>query len=223
MNISNYMSYRDIQYEKTNNYYNDQYPGGGIKCKNYELCKHVLPPDHWNNFANYLCITCGDWCKDNGFGWNELEFRKSNEECIICLEKNKNHVKFPTNCGHWFCISCSKKILFYDEKRYHLSPVPFGCQPCPNGCINPIKGPQCYCNKYNEARYKWKKDFPLEFKKWNDNEHISITLAETNTGGIFGSCKCPLCNSKYKRKINKNYNITSILIFLKIYIKHICC
>ena len=43
--LSNYMEYRDIQYEKVNIDYNE-YPEGGIKCKNYELCRAVLPPDH---------------------------------------------------------------------------------------------------------------------------------------------------------------------------------
>ena len=199
MNSSNYMTYRDIHYEKTNNCCDEQFPEGGIKCKNYELCEHVLSPDHWENLANYLCMTCGDWFKVSGFGWNELEFKENNEECIICLEKNKRHLKFPANCGHWFCISCSKKILFYDETRYHLSPVPFGCQSCPNGCINPIKGRQCYCEEYSEVQDKWKQDFPLKFKKWNNAEHLSIDLAETNLGSVLGSCKCPLCNIKYKR------------------------
>ena len=201
MNLSNYMNYRDMQYEKTNIYYNEQYNTRGIKCKNYELCRHVLHPDHWKHLANYLCITCGDWFKDGGFGWNELEFKETNEECIICLEKNKKHLKFPTNCGHWFCIPCSKKILFFDETRYYLSPVSFGCPPCPNGCINPIKGPQCYCNEYNIVHNKWKQNFPLEFKKWFDTENFSIDLAETNPGSAFGSRKCPLCKTKYKRNV----------------------
>ena len=63
MNSSNYMEYRDLEYEKINIGYDEQYSDGGIKCKNYELCEHVLSPDHWKNHANYLCMTCGDWFK----------------------------------------------------------------------------------------------------------------------------------------------------------------
>jgi hypothetical protein len=199
MNPSNYMEYRDIQYEKINIGYDEQYPEGGIKCKNYELCRTVLPPDHWEQCANYLCMTCGDWFKVGGFGWNELEFRESDEECSVCLEKSKKQLKFPTNCGHWFCISCSRNILFYDESRYHLSPVPYGCPLCPNNCVNPIKGKQCYCEEYTEIQDKWEQDFPLEFKKWNDSEHFSMEQGETIPGSVFGSCICPLCKKKYIR------------------------
>ena len=38
-----------------------------------------------------------------GFGWNELEFRDSENECPVCNETDNKQMKFPTNCGHWFC------------------------------------------------------------------------------------------------------------------------
>jgi len=119
------MDYRDLEYEQSNIGYDCQYLEGGIKCKNYELCERILPLDHWKHYANYLCINCDS-------GWNELEFKESDEECIVCNETGKKKIKFPANCGHWFCVSCSRNILFWDETRYHLSPVPFGCPPCPN-------------------------------------------------------------------------------------------
>ena len=37
---------RDIAYENNNIVYDEQYPekdGGGLKCKNYEICEEVLP------------------------------------------------------------------------------------------------------------------------------------------------------------------------------------
>ena len=34
----------------------------------------------------------------------------------MCCERStlgtEKQMKFPTNCGHWFCISCSQKILW---------------------------------------------------------------------------------------------------------------
>ena len=105
-----YISYDDCLYTE-----------GGIKCKNYELCQNVLSPNWWILYGNYLCPTC-----DNGslgFGWNELEFIESCDEIV-----NKK-MKFPANCGHYFCTICSRKILFWDETQHHLSPVMFGCQP----------------------------------------------------------------------------------------------
>ena len=196
MNPSNYMEYRDLQYERENIGYDEQYPEGGIKCKNYELCKAILPPDWWEIKATYLCMNC------EIFAFNELEFRKSNEECVICFTTNyEQQVKFPTNCDHWFCVSCSRNILFWDETRYHLSPVLFGCPPCPNECINPEKGKQCYCEEYDKIRDAWEQEYPLEYTKYNDAEDLSINLSETIPGSIFSSKKCPLCNKKYERNI----------------------
>ena len=197
MNKTNYMTYRDQQYEQTNTYYDESYKCNRIKCKNYELCETCCPLECFIYEGHYLCMACMPGC-GTGFGWNELEFRDSNEECVICLENNKKQVKFPTNCGHWFCLSCSKNILFLDETRYHLSPVPFGCSSCPNNCINPIKGKQCYCEEYTEIQDKWEQDFPLEYKKWNDSENLSIDQGETIPGSVFGTCTCPLCKKKYK-------------------------
>ena len=192
MNPSNYMDYRDLQYEQSNIEYDYQYPEGGIKCKNYDLCENILPLDWWKNKATYLCISC------DIFGWKELEFKECIEECVVCNETGNKQVKFPANCGHSFCVSCSKNILFWDETRYHLSQVPFGCPPCPNGCINPIKGKQCYCEDYDEILDQWKEEYPDKYKEYNDAENLSIELSETISGSVFGSRICPLCRKKYK-------------------------
>ena len=190
---------RDLQYEQLNTIYDEDYKINGIKCKNYELCQHILPPEHYENLANYLCMTCGDWFKVGGFGWNELEFRVGEEECVVCNETSNKQLKFPTNCGHWFCLSCSRNILFWDETRYHLSPVPYGCPSCPNGCVNPEKGKQCYCEEYDEIQEEWEQEQPDKYKEWNNAEYISIELSENIGGSVFGSAKCPLCRKKYER------------------------
>jgi hypothetical protein len=185
-------SIRDLQYEQSSIGYDWQYPQGGIKCKNYELCQHILPPDWFIWYGNYICLGC------DMFGWKELEFKESEEECVVCNETDNKHVKFPTNCGHWVCVYCSRNILFWDETRYHLSPVPFGCPPCPNGCINPVKGKQCYCLYYDEILEQWEQEKPEQYKEYNDAENLSIELSETTTGSVFCSKKCPLCRKKYE-------------------------
>ena len=196
MNTSNHIKNRDLQYEQTNILYDKDYKQNRIKCKNYKLCNSTCPLDCYITEGHYLCMTCMPGC-GGGFGWNELEFRESDKECSVCFDKSKKQLKFPTNCGHWFCISCSRNILFSDEQKYHLSPDPYGCPPCPNNCVNPIKGKQCSCEEYLEIQDKWEQDFPLEFKKWNDSEHLSIEQGETILGSVFGSCTCPLCRKKY--------------------------
>ena len=156
---------RDLQYEQLNTIYDEDYERNVIKCKNYELCQHILLPEHYENHGNYLCMTCGDWFKIGGFGWNELEFRVGEEECVVCNETSNKQLKFPANCGHWFCLSCSRNILFWDETRYHLSPVPYGCPSCPNGCVNPEKGKQCYCEEYDEIQEEWEQEQPDKYKE----------------------------------------------------------
>ena len=186
---------RDFDYENNNIGYDCQYTEeeeGGIKCKNYELCEHILSPDWFSCNGNYICISC------DMFGWKELEFEENAEECVVCNETGNKQLKFPANCGHWFCTPCSRNILFWDETRYHLSPVSFGCPPCPNGCINPIKGKQCYCENYDEVLDRWEQEHPQQYKEYNDAENVSVELSETTKGSVFSSKKCPLCRKKYE-------------------------
>jgi hypothetical protein len=186
------MSERDLVYETNNIGFDMQYPNGGIKCKNYNLCEAVLPEWWFNCKGKYLCINC------DCFGWNELKFRNINNDCNVCYN-NGIEMKFPTDCGHWFCVNCCKKILFWDETRYHLSPEPYGCPSCPNGCINPIKGKQCYCEEYDEIQNNWENTHPEEFKKWKDDEHDSISNSSEESGSVFTSKKCPICRKKYEQ------------------------
>ena len=89
-----------------------------------------------------------------------------------------------------------KNILYNNEVQYYLSPVPFGCKPCPNGCINPEKGKQCCCEEYDKIVDRWMKDFPLEYAKYIEAENLFIDLYEDSPESIFDSKKCPLCNKK---------------------------
>lgn len=108
-------------------------------------------------------------------------------------------MKFPANCGHWICVDCMYDLVFRDESVYHLSPVPFGCLPCPNGCVNPKRGKQCYCKEYDEIRDLWEKDYPDEFEQYNDAENMSIDIGEIEPGSVFGSESCPLCQKTYEK------------------------
>ena len=182
---------RDIQYERLNVVYNNNRFQNGrfIKCKNYRLCNKLLQCPHRNNNNNdynYLCYYC------MGIKWGELEFKINDEECIICKTICKTHVKFPY-CTHWFCVICSNKILIWDSSLYHLSPVKFGCPPCPNACDNPERGKQCNCNEYQRIIDKWKRNNIDDYNQWRALEDESIELSETTEGSAFGSFTCPLC------------------------------
>jgi hypothetical protein len=132
---------KDIDYERQNTYYDNLYEQNHIKCRNNLLCNNGESSEYFFEF-NYFCLNC------KIFEWNQLEFKTTDEECVVCYSQQPHFLKFPTNCGHWLCIQCSRDILFLDESRYHLNPVEFGCPPCPNGCINPSKGQQCWCDEF---------------------------------------------------------------------------
>jgi len=144
-------------------------------------------------------MCCGSWFKIDGFGWDHLEFKDCDEDCDVCGEPVTRKLEFPTKCGHSFCISCCKNILFFDSTRYTLNPVNYGCPPCPNGCSNPEKGKQCDCMEYDEIQLTWKEEYPDEYDFWFDEQRISIETGETTEGCVYGSCKCPMCRREYRR------------------------
>jgi len=84
---------RDFDYENNNIAYDCQYTkedGGGIKCKNYEVCQAVLPKWWFECKGNYLCTNChmmfgtwrsGDYTQTGKGILNTFD----NIECPVCL------------------------------------------------------------------------------------------------------------------------------------------
>ena len=163
------------------------------KCSNYEFCEHDKVPGIGSDY----CMTCGSWFKVSGFGWDKLSIVDSTDECAVCMNECGRKLMFPTKCGHSFCISCSRNILFWDETRYHLSPVPYGCPPCPNGCENPEMGKQCYCEEYDAIEDIWKQNHPEQYDRWNNEQNTSIDNSGNDV--TYGKATCPLCRKKYVR------------------------
>ena len=158
---------RDFNYENNNIGYNDQYSdedGGGIKCKNYELCNAILPKDWFEYKANYLCTNChmmfGTWGNSNT-GKGELI---SNEiiECPICLEYDKS-ISYP-NCNHCVCIKCFKRCYYGDDSGKPIFPYP--------EIENEYYDDDDYINNP-----KWNIDYPLikiyeeELDDWKDEQY----------------------------------------------------
>jgi hypothetical protein len=162
---------RDFEYEKNNIAYDCQYPqetGGGIKCKNYEICEQVLPLWWYDCKGKYLCSNC-----DRMFGtWSNLDYGifktgkgvlplVNNVECPICLNVKKS-IEQP-NCTHTLCIDCLKRCYYVDftgapEFSYSKEVEDF-----------------YYMDHENYNSHKLKKDFPmienwgLDFDKWYDH------------------------------------------------------
>jgi hypothetical protein len=167
--------------------------GEELNCVNYELCEHTT----WS-LTGECCMTCGSWFKVGGFGWDKLTFIDCvDEECGVCLNSCNRKLLFPTNCGHSFCIRCSRELLFFDESKYHLDPCNYGCPPCPNGCTE-----ECCCDEFEELYENLEKNNPEKFEEFNNNQIISIEQGENNY--IIHGKKCPMCRSKYSRNPESN-------------------
>ena len=57
---------RDLVYEANNVAYYAQDNCNGIKCKNYEICKNVLPEYSYTLTGHYYCTDCVVWFFDWG-------------------------------------------------------------------------------------------------------------------------------------------------------------
>jgi len=172
-----------------------------IKCTNFIYCQNQL--DLLSDYQYCLSCRIFNFHKFN----SQLQIINCNEddqECGVCLKNVKRKIKLP-QCHHYLCISCFKNVFHCDETRYHLDPVPFGCPQCPNNCINPRQGTQCYCYEYDEIQKNWEHNFPNDFKRWNDLEHFAIdnsfklnqNYQVINDNSIFGDRKCPYCRTQY--------------------------
>jgi len=169
-----------------------------MNCKNYELCE-TRSCSH-----NSLCKACNTW------GVIKVVTKKTKQHCYMCNEMVSKKFLFPNNCGHEYCIDCTRYMLFCDDSSvFNISPEPYGCPPCPNGCVNPVKGNQCTCQSYDYVIEEW----------WNQNKE----KAEEFTYACYldginkrGKIKCILCEE------SKNITISSILfnIFI-IYPQHL--
>jgi len=175
---------RDLEYENNNIGFDHQYTeedGGGIKCKNYELCESVLPEWWFECKGNYLCTNChmmfGTWKfqgQEYKTGKGVLDI-SDNVECPICLEV-KRSISQP-NCEHTVCIDCFK--------RCHYGGVPENEPKFPYPDIEDEYGD-------DEENSKWANDYPLikkyneDWNKWDD-ERIQKNSKEAYLQ------KCPLC------------------------------
>ena len=174
---------KDLEYEKNNIGYDQQYPnesGGGIKCKNYEICNCILPKCWFDYKGKYLCQNCdmlfGTWlCKptnEQHIGKGELPIT-DNLECPICLEK-KRSVTQP-RCDHTICIDCFKRCWNYDN-----DPPTF---PYPE-IIDEWE--------IDENNPKWYSEYPL-IKNFDEDWELWDTKNERREENEDNLRKCPIC------------------------------
>jgi hypothetical protein len=80
-----------------------------IKCKNYFICKHMLPP--W-----WFSVRKSHFCKECNFKYNSNELHlKLNTYCPTCLYHKKcvRHL----DCPHYLCIDCFKDFYTGQQEK----------------------------------------------------------------------------------------------------------
>ena len=100
---------QDLNYENSNIINTIYYPEGGIKCKNYILCKSVLPKWWWECKRNYLCLIC------ESTKCGIIKFNYSKIICDGCKNTINESIK-SKNCNHLLCFKCIKKTYRHPLK-----------------------------------------------------------------------------------------------------------
>ena len=179
---------KDYDYENNNIGYDEQYTeedGGGIKCKNYEVCERILPKCWFEYKNNYLCSTChmmfGTWTEHTGkkhIGKGILPIF-DNIECCICLEIKKNITQ--PRCDHLLCITCFRRCYYGDDSSENEPKFPY-----------PDIEEEYYDNQQNS---KWINNYPLikkyndDWDNWDDERQYKRNIEAKYLA------KCPLCRT----------------------------
>jgi len=161
------------------------------KCINYAFCGEKKPVKWFNGVSCYMCNhTFGKGTKIPG-----IRDSVPGEECTICYSSDTKMMKFPVvDCVHYFCVQCSRDIIFEDESHYYVDPTLYGCPVCPKGCKNPRVGKQCTCEEYDEIQEAWALSSPDQYERWQKAE-IESVCSEHNSD-FYGKKMCPLCKRK---------------------------
>ncbi len=162
------------------------------QCINYKFCKGVAFPV----LLEDTCLLCAPWYSE-GEGWGKLEFiDDSTLECSVCYRIGIQ-MKFPTKCGHSFCLYCSRNLLYHQDDIYDLCPVSYGCPPCMHAnnevksCIN-----RPCSDEDQNVLDSWEATDYDNFIRWNYDE---INYRNQDKDHLVTK-KCPLCRKVYERK-----------------------
>jgi hypothetical protein len=168
---------RDLVYEANNGAHYEQGNCDGIKCKNYEVCATVLPPDYYNWKGRYVCTSCfnsfGNW--DNAGGNGELAFGDG-FTCQICLEY-KRCLTHP-RCNHIMCVGCFN-AGWCDEPS---GPPDF---PYSDEIISEWVG--------DKDNPKWDVEYPL-LRLWDDAYDEWMEGVEVISQSLAYFMHCPMCH-----------------------------
>ena len=168
---------------------------GCAQCPNFEVC-HMWAPPWYFGCHHGRCGGCNmDFAKN-------LEFVSSSETCSICLEEKVRFVVHPANCGHKFCIECTRKA-WWPEKPEYPEPCQFGfVTPCE--CCN---GRGEVCDNYQQAEDEWMGGDSEAAQAYNkacdaiDEDYKKSLEDRANPQ------KCPICRTHIADATNNSWEI----------------
>ena len=172
-----------------------------VRCKLYDFCGGSMPAWFGKRFSGH-CVMC------TVTGMNKQRVRSTLVPCSVCHRRRSTEISFPTGCGHYFCCECTRRIMCEDTTSYHLSPVPFGGPPGPQGCQNPVRGVQCTCADHAQLIEQWGASSGGEHKEWCRAEKTSIKRAAY--GPCYGCRKCPLCGSQVTPLLQRSKTMPTV-------------
>jgi hypothetical protein len=133
---------------------------GFIKCKNYDICKSILPKYWYEYNGEYLCYSCdclfGKWRGGKG-----ILTKFDRIKCPICLEYKKGF-SHP-RCEHYLCIDCIRRCYYGEKNNEPIFPYPDEIK------INYELDP--YNNKW-DINYPLIKEYIKEHNEWYDKKII---------------------------------------------------
>jgi hypothetical protein len=164
-----------------------------ISCPNKVLCGRAVPEWLCECFLN-MCPTCGVMFGLPLGRQYVVKVVAEHMECPVCYEDDKVLIEFPAECGHGFCAGCTKKLMTIVSKRDgEMSPVPYGCPVCPNGCQNPTIGVQCRCRENLVNIAIWMHANPDVSDVWSAMNELS----QRQVIECVSLQSCPMCRKQF--------------------------
>jgi len=171
---------KDLLYEARNVIkYNDEIC---IKCKNYEICKSVVPRSCGYNWR-YICSDCDlDFGTCRVINHDRPRGLLKISDGLECLKCHKTGRVVQHNCEHVLCIECFK-VCYYGKPLTYIERPLF---PYPNvpGLEYDYKNDPT--NSILNIKYPFLKKYTIELEVYNKE------MAEYQVYQKFGR-RCPMC------------------------------
>ncbi len=172
-------------------------------CINYKLCR--------NTRVQYLERCCS--CNSDKSTYIFLENDNPCQKCGKIDDNNDNKTKllYPSYCGHYFCISCSRETLFTNENKSHICPIKYGCPPCIHFKTDNKSCNSRPCSEKDDIIIEnFKRLQPHNYYKWQQAQEKSINEYIRRFDNRCPSCKKGISTLKdANEQFNNNIDVSN--------------